>query len=317
MKKYWPGWLNRYLVVSLLVHLLLLLFISRLFEVQPVVDMPLSFEIVNPVVPAPKKTMPPKPLVRLEAKPRPEPKPKPKPIRHYRDRRPIDLTAKLSINKDGHIKQKAKTQKQEAEIKQPKQKPADRIISPPPAVSAAKPRTTTPTPRQLDRPPFESGDIFVKPLKRVQDEPVDEAEKPSLEEVLANLERYIDLDKYSQQAYYFGGSKLSFEDQDFHYVWYGRIIKRRVADGWYPPYVARMGLTGRTVVTFKIQRDGSLSDIKLSESSGNKSLDQAALNAVQSAGDLPELPLDYSRSSLGVIFSFWYNLRIPRENGAS
>jgi protein TonB len=78
-----------------------------------------------------------------------------------------------------------------------------------------------------------------------------------------------------------------------------------------------MGLTGKTVVTFRIDHNGDITDIKLSESSGNRSLDQAALNAVQSVEHFPELPVDYPRPSLGVIFSFWYNLRIPRDKGAS
>jgi protein TonB len=307
MKKYWPDWLNRYLLVSLAVHLLILWFVARLPRVQEVVETPLTFEIVNPVVPEPKKPAKPKALV----------KPTPKPIRRYREQKPIEPTAKLSINKDGHIRKKTGSKAKEVQIKQRKPEAVADIISPPPT-AAGKPKSYTAPPpsRQRDAPPFESGDILVKRREKTGDEPAAETENPSLEEILANLEKYIDFDKYSREAYYFGGSKLSFEDQDFHYVWYGRIIKRRVADGWYPPYVARMGLTGLTVVTFKIQRDGRVSDIKLSESSGNKSLDQAALNAVQSVGHLPELPVDYLRPSLGVVFSFYYNLRIPYGNGA-
>jgi protein TonB len=305
MKKYKPDWLNRYLVGSLLVHLLLLLLISRHFEVQPVTEIPLSFEIVNPVVPKPKTV----------AKPRP--KPKPKPIRHYRDSRPIDPTAKSSINKDGRIKKQAKAQAKKTGVRPSRQRALDKLISPPPPIAAGKPKPVQPPKIQQDRLPLEPGDVLVRRQKKIQDEQVDETDRPELEEILANLEKYIDFDKYSEQAYYFGGNKLSFEDQDFNYVWYGRIIKRKVANGWYPPYVARMGLTGRTVVTFKIQRDGTVNEIKLNESSGNRSLDQAALNAVQSVGRLPKLPEDYQRDNLGVIFSFWYNLRIPKENGAS
>lgn len=309
MKRYLPDWLNRYLIVSLLLHLLIILFISQSVKTQPHKEVPLSFEIVNPVEPKSKKLPKPKMLVKQE------PKLKPEPFRHFRDERPIDPKAKLSINKDGHIKKEAKTQGKKTGIRLDKQKLLDKIISPQSQIAVAKPKRSPSPRKKTNLEQFDPGDIFIKHEPENQDKPVDQAEKPSLEEVLANLEKYVDFDKYSQEAYYFGDSKLSFEEQDFHYVWYGRIIKHRVSDGWFPPYVARMGLTGRTVVTFRIMRNGTVTDIKLSESSGNKTLDQAALNAVISVEHFPVLPVDYVRLSLRIKFSFLYNLRVPNENG--
>ncbi len=324
MKKYKPEWLNRYLVISVLVHLLILLLISNLSKVQPVKETPLTFEIVNPVMPKPKAPPKPKTLAKSEPilKPKPMPKPKPQPIRHYRDEKPIDLKAKLSINKDGKLKRKTTSARKQASLKLDKQELLNKMISSPPPAVAEKTEVAKPMPseavakKQPHKFLVEAVDVFIKQQPEKKDNQLDEAEKPSLEEVLANLEKYIDFDKYSEKAYYFGDNNLSFEDQDFHYMWYGRIIKRRVSDGWYPPYVARMGLTGRTVITFRIKHDGQLTEITLRESSGNRSLDQAALNAIKSVGSLPALPEDYPRPSLGVTFSFWYNLHVPRQRGA-
>jgi TonB family protein len=305
MKKYLPDWLNRYLVVSLLLHLLIIFIVSKYFDMQPHKEIPLSFEIVNPVEPKPKKL----PKLKTVAKQ----EPKPEPIRHFKDESPINPKAKPSINKDGHIKKETKAKEKNMGIKLDKQELLDKIIGPKPLLAAAKPKLAPSSRKKTNLRQFNPGDIFLKHGSEDQDKQVDKAEKPSLEEVLSNLEKYVDFDKYSQEAYYFGDSDLSFEDQDFHYVWYGKIIKRRVSDSWFPPYVARMGLTGCSVVTFKILRNGDVTDIKLSESSGNKTLDQAALNAVISVERFPVLPVDYRRTSLRVKFSFLYNLRAPNR----
>jgi len=130
-------------------------------------------------------------------------------------------------------------------------------------------------------------------------------------QLLSNLERHLEVEKYGDVGYA-GEGVLSFADSDFKSVWYGRIVKKKVVDGWFSPYAARvLGLTGRTVITFRIQHNGQITDVKVEDSSGNQSLDKAALFAVENAAPLPSLPSDYHYDTVGVIFSFWYNLRPP------
>ncbi len=329
MKGYRLSWFNRYLVISVLLHIIILFLIAPILKTQPKAAKPLTFEIINPVIHKPKKPLPIKPKpVKIKAQPKVKPKVKPvkRRIRHHINDTPIDKTAKLSINKDGYIKKKNKKES----TGENKKKTKNKLITPLPySVKKTKLRNKKKQikkthkkdkiiQKSLDDFPvkeYNTKELFVKSLKKKKAEKKSaDKTKPGLDEILANLDKYVDFDKYSEKANLLGNSKVIFDDETFHYTWYGRIIKRRVADGWYPPYVARMGVTGRTVITFRIKHDGKIIDIKIRESSGNKSLDNAALNAIESVGDMPELPSDYQRKSLGVVFSFWYNLK-PANSG--
>jgi TonB family protein len=83
---------------------------------------------------------------------------------------------------------------------------------------------------------------------------------------------------------------------------YGRYIegvKNRIYSNWNQLSIDATARASRTVhcaVTFTINRDGTVKDVHISESSGNASYDYAALHAVMSAGadHLERLPSDYS-----------------------
>jgi TonB family protein len=62
----------------------------------------------------------------------------------------------------------------------------------------------------------------------------------------------------------------------------------------------------RVSVTFDIQRDGTITNVQLLQSSNNRSLDTSALRAVQSASPLLPLPAAYSGSRVSVEFYFDY-----------
>lgn len=130
-------------------------------------------------------------------------------------------------------------------------------------------------------------------------------------QILDNLDKHINVEKYGSSGQ---AGIVSFDDPDFKSLWYGRIIKKRVTDAWFPPYAARaLGLTGRSIYIFKIKRSGEITDFKLQDSSGDQSLDKAAEAAIKSASPFPQLPSDYKYDTLGVMFSFWYNLKPPRD----
>jgi TonB family protein len=66
----------------------------------------------------------------------------------------------------------------------------------------------------------------------------------------------------------------------------------------------RAARTAKTVVTFTINRDGSVKNIRISQSSGNRSMDDSAQRALLSIDHFPPLPPDYSGSYVDVIFDF-------------
>jgi len=94
------------------------------------------------------------------------------------------------------------------------------------------------------------------------------------------------------------GSKIGGVDNpDFTYGYYLDRLLSLIDANWVRP---PMGSGIRAIIAFRIQRDGSLTGLKVAESSGYNSFDLAALRAVQNAAPFPPLPRAYSHDDLGV-----------------
>lgn len=61
-----------------------------------------------------------------------------------------------------------------------------------------------------------------------------------------------------------------------------------------------------TTVSFRIDRTGAITMIRIEKSSGVILYDNASLKAVQTSSPLPPLPADYSGSSIDIFFDFAY-----------
>ncbi len=92
---------------------------------------------------------------------------------------------------------------------------------------------------------------------------------------------------------------------NFPYAYYINTLKNRVSSSWYSSLVSP-GLRGKltVIVYFRIKRNGSISELKLENESGNKALDLSALRAIKSAAPFPPLPNDFTDQYLGVHFEF-------------
>jgi len=89
------------------------------------------------------------------------------------------------------------------------------------------------------------------------------------------------------------------ENQDFPYNYYFAQIQSRIEEAWTRSPV---GNEARAVISFTIHGDGSISDLRVRESSGFDTFDLAALRAVQNAAPFAPLPRAYTlnHSSLDV-----------------
>jgi periplasmic protein TonB len=74
---------------------------------------------------------------------------------------------------------------------------------------------------------------------------------------------------------------------NFSYI--KELINRQVT---YPKTARQMGWQGKVKVSFFISSDGHAEDIKIAESSGIRSLDKNAVDAVKSASPFPKPPLE-------------------------
>jgi len=91
------------------------------------------------------------------------------------------------------------------------------------------------------------------------------------------------------------------------YAWYIEAVKRKIYSNWSQWSIDQAGRNSRTIhcaVTFTINRDGSLKDVRISQPSGNYSYDSAALHAVANSDPVPKLPGDYSGSYVVAILDF-------------
>lgn len=81
-------------------------------------------------------------------------------------------------------------------------------------------------------------------------------------------------------------------------------VQRKIKLAWHPPEKHK---TKVVKVRFKIVRDGTVSDLKIHQSSGSSEADKAALDAVVSASPLPELPAGAPPDVL-IEFTFDYKI---------
>jgi TonB family protein len=106
-----------------------------------------------------------------------------------------------------------------------------------------------------------------------------------------------------------GAAGVGFGDAAFgdRFGTYVNTLKRTISNNWLKSMVdARVQKAPRVYVTFDIERDGTVVNVGVQQSSGIPSLDRSAQRAV-SVSSLPPLPSEYRGSKVNVIFYFEYS----------
>ena len=91
------------------------------------------------------------------------------------------------------------------------------------------------------------------------------------------------------------------------YPWYVDAVRNRVRQVWDQTAIdpaVRAARRAHAVVTFRISTNGTVSSIRMSQSSGNSSMDYSALRALQTIDSFKALPNDYMGSYVDVTFDF-------------
>jgi len=103
-----------------------------------------------------------------------------------------------------------------------------------------------------------------------------------------------------------GGVGLSGSNSPFgnQFGAYADLIVRRVASVWNKPSVDARGATPRVTVSFTLHRDGSVTDVKVSQRSGIPALDYSAQRAILDAAPLPPFPPGLNKNETGIDFIF-------------
>ncbi len=92
------------------------------------------------------------------------------------------------------------------------------------------------------------------------------------------------------------------------YGYYVDLLRQRVSEKWRTQDVdPRLQTAPPVIVTFEIHRDGSVSNIRFLQRSGNATLDFSAQRAILEASPFPPLPAGYTANS--AMIEFWFQLR--------
>jgi TonB family protein len=90
------------------------------------------------------------------------------------------------------------------------------------------------------------------------------------------------------------------------YAWYIEAVRRSVGQNWLQTTIdpaVRAARQAHCVMTFRINRDGSIQNVQMGQSSGNLSMDNSAKRALDGIRFGP-LPNDFQGSSVDVTFDF-------------
>ena len=91
------------------------------------------------------------------------------------------------------------------------------------------------------------------------------------------------------------------------YGWYVESVRRAISQNWIQTTIdpaVRSARRAKSTVSFRIYRNGSINNIRLETSSGNRSMDDSATRALLGIDKLPALPSDYSGAYVDVTFDF-------------
>ena len=97
------------------------------------------------------------------------------------------------------------------------------------------------------------------------------------------------------------GASVSGFDADFPFAYYAEQVQALIGANWLKPDVPA---GTACVVTFRIQRSGQVTDVKVETPSGLGFYDRAATRSIYAANPLPPLPPEFRRDELGVHIRF-------------
>jgi len=103
----------------------------------------------------------------------------------------------------------------------------------------------------------------------------------------------------------FTSGQTTVSDGDFgsRFGWYVDGINRKMSTNWYKPEVDPHTPRGsRAYIQFAIHRDGSVSNVQMSQNSGSQTLDRACMRAAQRVDTFGALPAQYNQSTVMTSF---------------
>lgn len=111
---------------------------------------------------------------------------------------------------------------------------------------------------------------------------------------------------YGQQIVTAGGEGgLNLGEFGDRYGWYVAAVRNRISSNWLLSMISPGLMSApRVYLTFDIQRDGTVTNVQVVQSSGVSEVDRSALRAVLASNPFGPLPVDYRGNKVSVEFYF-------------
>jgi protein TonB len=103
------------------------------------------------------------------------------------------------------------------------------------------------------------------------------------------------------QSQGFSSGQTTVSDSDFgsRFGWYVDNLNRKMSANWYKPEVDPHTPRGaRAYIQFTVHRDGSVSNVQMSQNSGSQTLDRSCMRAAQRVDTFGALPAQYNQNTL-------------------
>lgn len=199
------------------------------------------------------------------------------------------------------------------------------------AARVVRPGTPEPAPPAEPEPRAEPGETAGRPPETVPEAPGerkapetgrDRAEEERKAQAILDAARPFSLRELGQRYDNVGApvnadfGTVSFDTVGVDWGPYAKVIVEIIRRNWIDrmPPAFEAGLKGRSVLSFRIAKDGTVSGIVLEDGSGVRPYDKAAEYAIEASDPLPPLPPAFGaldKEDVGVTFEFYYNLRPP------
>lgn len=181
------------------------------------------------------------------------------------------------------------------------------------ATETPSPAPAPPAPKSVAIPKPDAIPIPVKPIKppkvaertnpapQLHPQPI----KPQLNKAPAGTAPAPQMAMSTVQTH-LGTTSIGTQDAAFgsRFAYYVQQLTSQVANQWYTGMLDPRAAGHRVYITFQVERDGSVSDVRIAQASGDPTLDQTALNAVRRIGSFAPLPDAYTGSHINVTYYF-------------
>jgi TonB family protein len=109
---------------------------------------------------------------------------------------------------------------------------------------------------------------------------------------------------------------LSFDTQWYDWGPYAKAMLAKIRRHWRIPEIARLGVQGVVQIRFFIERDGTVTGLRITDESGKPPMDFAARDAIADSSPFEPLPSDLTGVDReGVTITFFYNASPSRRGG--